>query len=112
MVFNMKRIFTSVGVRYELDEDDKEIIRKEVAEDLGISEDKIVGIYSIDEYRDEIVERLKKDYNIPENLVPYINVEKLIDDMWLDGVISRYLFKLKNQHGEEEKVEVIVEVDW
>jgi len=102
---------STFGCRQYLEEKEREELKKEIADELGVDEEQVLGVYTFDEYR-KIVEDRLLDEGVTEHLLYYIDVDKMIYDMEHDGTISILKYKLKNQHGDVKEVEIVAEIEW
>lgn len=103
-------VIVSLG-EVKLTDEERKKLKKEIAEELGVDEEKIVLVMTLSEYIDELYERLK-EMGVPENILYYVNFTAMIHDMKLSGEIDVVKVKLKDQYGIERTVEIVVEVEW
>lgn len=91
--------------------EDIEKIRRYIAENHGVEPDQ-VHVYLREEYEEIMEERLKETYNIPDKIIYYFDVEKMVDDMITGGDVLSYKFKAISEHGYEHEIEIIAEIEW
>jgi len=96
----------------ELEEEERKVLAKEIAESLGVDEEKVLLVMTRDEYRDWLYDTICKEYNIPDEIAYYLDIDKMIDDQISDGIIVSFKTELTDQMGIKRKIEIIAEINW